>query len=128
VEKSGIDSARISSIGYGATKPVMSNATEAGRSRNRRVEIVLYDPDASPAPAAAPEPAARPAEAAADEYRVSGLESAGKADPGAPADKPVSVEENHPNSPEVVPDPAVGESASVPTSPDKADQPGRSGQ
>ena len=128
VEKSGIDSARISSIGYGATKPVMSNATEAGRSRNRRVEIVLYDPDASPAPAAAPEPAARPAEAAADEYRVSGLESAGKADPGAPADKPVSVEENHPNSPEVVPDPAVRESASVPTSPDTADQPGRSGQ
>ena len=128
VEKSGIDSARISSIGYGATKPVMSNATEAGRSKNRRVEIVLYDPGASPAPSAAPEPAARPAEAAADEYRVSGLESAGKADSDAPADKPVSVEENHPNSPELVPDAAIGESASVPTSPDKADQPGRSGQ
>jgi len=128
VEKTGIDSARISSVGYGATKPVMSNATEAGRSRNRRVEIVLYDPDATPAPPAAPESAARPAEAAADEYRVSGLESAGKANSDASADKPVSVEANHPNSPEAVPDTAVGENGSVPTSPDKADQPGHSGQ
>ena len=30
VEKGGIDSARISSIGYGATKPLTSNATEPG--------------------------------------------------------------------------------------------------
>jgi chemotaxis protein MotB len=73
VEKGGIDSARISSVGYGATKPVTSNATEAGRSRNRRVEILLYSPDAAPAPE---EPPAPPAEAAADDgYRVSGLGS-----------------------------------------------------
>jgi chemotaxis protein MotB len=71
VEKGGIDSARISSIGYGATKPVMSNATEDGRSKNRRVEILLYSPDV-PAPA---EPAMAPADTADDGYRVSGLES-----------------------------------------------------
>jgi chemotaxis protein MotB len=45
VEKGGIDSARISSVGYGDTKPVVSNATEAGRQRNRRVDIVLYQPE-----------------------------------------------------------------------------------
>lgn len=44
MEKGGIDSARISSIGYADTKPLASNATEAGRQQNRRVEIVLYSP------------------------------------------------------------------------------------
>jgi len=45
VEKGGIDSARISSVGYGDTKPLLSNATEAGRQKNRRVDIVLYMPE-----------------------------------------------------------------------------------
>jgi len=45
VEKGGIDSARISSVGYGDTKPVVSNATETGRQKNRRVDIVLYTPE-----------------------------------------------------------------------------------
>jgi chemotaxis protein MotB len=80
VEKGGIDSARISSIGYGATKPVMSNATEDGRSKNRRVEILLYSPD-MPAPA---EPAMAPADTADDGYRVSGLES-GPQEPASPS-------------------------------------------
>lgn len=35
----GVNSARISTIGYGESKPVASNATEAGRQQNRRVEI-----------------------------------------------------------------------------------------
>ncbi len=29
-------------VGYGANRPVVSNATPAGRARNRRVEIVIY--------------------------------------------------------------------------------------
>lgn len=131
VEKGGIDSARISSIGYGATKPLMSNATEDGRSKNRRVEVVLYPPDAAPAPSTTPEAATRPAEAAADGYRVSGLESAGKEPSGAPADKPISVEANPPassDSPAVVPDTPVGGGASAPTSSDKADPPSLPGQ
>jgi len=45
VEKGGIDSARISSVGYGDTKPLLSNATEAGRQKNRRVDVVLYAPE-----------------------------------------------------------------------------------
>ena len=41
VEKGGLDSAKLSAVGYGATRPVASNATEPGRKRNRRIEIVL---------------------------------------------------------------------------------------
>ena len=35
----GIDSERLEAKGYGSTNPVASNATEAGRAQNRRVEL-----------------------------------------------------------------------------------------
>jgi outer membrane protein OmpA-like peptidoglycan-associated protein len=37
----GIDTARLTPKGYGETKPVMSNSTEEGRAKNRRVELVM---------------------------------------------------------------------------------------
>lgn len=37
----GVDSRRFAVTGYGETQPVASNATEAGRAQNRRVEIQL---------------------------------------------------------------------------------------
>jgi outer membrane protein OmpA-like peptidoglycan-associated protein len=37
---SGVDAARLTSKGLGATKPAASNATEMGRAQNRRVELV----------------------------------------------------------------------------------------
>lgn len=37
----GIDANRLSSEGYGVTKPIASNKTVAGRAENRRVEIIL---------------------------------------------------------------------------------------
>ena len=37
----GIDSARLSAIGYGEEKPIATNNTRAGRAQNRRVEINL---------------------------------------------------------------------------------------
>jgi chemotaxis protein MotB len=50
VEKGGIDSARLSSVGYGESRPAAPNVTEEGRTKNRRVEILLYAPPAgSPA-------------------------------------------------------------------------------
>lgn len=44
VEKGGLDSARLASVGYGDGRPVATNATEEGRTSNRRVEILLYAP------------------------------------------------------------------------------------
>lgn len=35
----GVDSSRMTSIGYGPDRPVASNTTKEGRARNRRVEI-----------------------------------------------------------------------------------------
>jgi outer membrane protein OmpA-like peptidoglycan-associated protein len=37
----GIDASRLTAIGYGSEKPQASNATAAGRAKNRRVEIFL---------------------------------------------------------------------------------------
>ncbi|MCC6140301.1 MAG: OmpA family protein [Nitrospira sp.] len=51
VEKGGLDSARLASVGYGDGHPAATNATEEGRTSNRRVEILLYAPtstDANP--------------------------------------------------------------------------------
>jgi len=36
----GIDSTRLQTKGYGASKPVADNATELGRAQNRRVELI----------------------------------------------------------------------------------------
>jgi outer membrane protein OmpA-like peptidoglycan-associated protein len=37
----GIDSSRITSHGYGETKPVTTNDTDEGRQLNRRVEFKI---------------------------------------------------------------------------------------
>src|SRR5512145_1161068 len=47
IEKGGIDSAKLSSVGYGDTKPIADNGTETGRQKNRRVDIVLYPPESA---------------------------------------------------------------------------------
>lgn len=39
----GVDASRIQATGYGQTRPVADNATEQGRSRNRRVDVILVD-------------------------------------------------------------------------------------
>jgi len=56
----GVEEARLEPHGYGPTRPIDTNETNAGRGRNRRVEFVIIDP---PQPAAAPgaAPAAPPA-------------------------------------------------------------------
>ncbi len=37
----GVPSARLSAAGFGSARPVASNATDAGRARNRRVSVVV---------------------------------------------------------------------------------------
>ncbi len=41
IETGGLDMGRVSVAGYGDARPVATNKTATGRSRNRRVEIVL---------------------------------------------------------------------------------------
>lgn len=38
----GVDPARITALGMGESNPIASNQTEAGRAKNRRVEIEVY--------------------------------------------------------------------------------------
>jgi chemotaxis protein MotB len=72
IEKGGIDSARISSIGYGDSKPVSSNATEDGRLKNRRVDIVLYSAESAKVPS---EQTMKPAESVDNGYQITGVGS-----------------------------------------------------
>jgi len=55
----GIDASRLTSTGFGETRPVTPGTTNAIRARNRRVEFrIVSDADAqAPAPAATPAPA-----------------------------------------------------------------------
>ena len=39
--ENGIDSARLTAIGFGEDYPIDTNATSAGRKNNRRVEVKL---------------------------------------------------------------------------------------
>ncbi|MDA8122773.1 MAG: OmpA family protein [Deltaproteobacteria bacterium] len=41
VEKLGADASKISTVGYGLTKPVADNKTAEGRQKNRRVDAVF---------------------------------------------------------------------------------------
>ena len=48
-EKIGVDPRSISATGYGQYQPIASNETEKGRTRNRRIEIVLVPKKIAPA-------------------------------------------------------------------------------
>lgn len=52
LETEGISRSRLSLVGYGPSRPISTNATPYGRRKNRRVDIVLYQPGSrKPAPA-----------------------------------------------------------------------------
>ncbi|HWW20247.1 MAG TPA: flagellar motor protein MotD [Steroidobacteraceae bacterium] len=46
----GITAQRLSVMGFGEYRPVMSNNTETGRNANRRVEVMIMGRDANPEP------------------------------------------------------------------------------
>jgi hypothetical protein len=92
----GISPDRLEAKGYGPTRPVSTNKTNAGRAKNRRVEFHILDNSttapaaapASPAPDKAPDkPADKPADKAGD--KPAAVVSPAQDKPAAkPADKP----------------------------------------
>ncbi len=82
VEKGGLDSARLASVGYGDGRPAATNATEEGRTSNRRVEILLYAPTSTDA--ASPQPA-MPKTADKQSSDPASLSAKGEGDPAISA-------------------------------------------
>ena len=86
IEKGGIDSVKLSSVGYGDTKPIAGNATEVGRQKNRRVDIVLYSPEPA---SEQPEQATKPIETGDTGHNLSRLNSAESGGPISAVDQTV---------------------------------------
>ncbi|HSB45162.1 MAG TPA: OmpA family protein [Nitrospira sp.] len=47
IDRGGVNRERLEAVGFADTRPVAGNETEAGRTDNRRIEIVLYPKDLS---------------------------------------------------------------------------------
>ncbi len=111
-EKGGMDSVKLSSVGYGDTKPIASNATEMGRQKNRRVDIVLYPSESA---AEQPEPSAEPVETGESNYRVSGLSSMESEGAVSTVDSAIQVAPTTPS--DVEPSADQDNSDQIPTAP-----------
>jgi chemotaxis protein MotB len=112
-EKGGIDSAKLSSVGYGDTKPVAGNATEVGRQKNRRVDIVLYSSESAREQS---EPTAKPIETGNNGYNLSRLSSAESRDPISAVDQTVPAAPTGSSKVESSSVPADPASATIPAS------------
>jgi chemotaxis protein MotB len=116
LEKGGIDSAKLSSVGYGDTKPIAGNATEIGRQKNRRVDIVLYSPESAKEQS---EPAAKPSETGNTGYTLSRVSSTESGTPASPVDQTVPVTPTSSTKTESPSAPAVPAPAPTPPSVDQ---------
>lgn len=105
LETGGIDSAKLSSVGYGDTKPIAGNATEAGRQKNRRVDIVLHSPESAKEQS---EPETKSKQTGDSGYTLSRL---GSMEGGAP------VSEGNQTTPAAQTSSTKAEPSSVPESP-----------
>jgi chemotaxis protein MotB len=121
VEKGGLDSARLSAVGYGDSRPAATNGIEEGRTKNRRVELLLYAPETEPQASKpgvsrltqSPESDASSLSARGDENQPAGR-TASPNEPGAPGSSdPVSMGERS-----QAPQAPTGEGTATPSSSD----------
>ena len=101
-EKGGIDSVKLSSVGYGDTKPIASNATEVGRQQNRRVDIVLSPPELDTEQSG---PATKPVQNGNNESTLSRL---------SPTESRTPISAMNTTTPVASADPSMVEPSSVP--------------
>ncbi|HVG02722.1 MAG TPA: OmpA family protein [Nitrospira sp.] len=126
IEKGGMDSAKLSAVGYGASRPVASNATEDGRRKNRRIEVVIESPEetataqpiATPASARPPVEPTRPAQLSRENVGVPADAVSAPATVGTPtaltsADASSSAVVSHSEKPE----PSLSEGSELPSLP-----------
>ena len=118
IEKGGIDSVKLSSVGYGDTKPIAGNATEEGRQKNRRVDIVLYSPESAREQS---EPAGKPIETGDNGYNLSRLSSAESGAPISAVDQTIPAAPTGSSKVEPSSVPADPASATIPASIGKGD-------
>jgi outer membrane protein OmpA-like peptidoglycan-associated protein len=131
----GVDAGRITSKGFGKSKPVASNDTEEGREQNRRVELKVVDNTGAGA-SGAEAGATAPAEAAPKHHRrakhhakpaVTGAPE-GQAEPTAPeAAAPTSPSPETSSAPPPAPAPAPAPEAAPPAPPPPSPPPPQSG-
>ena len=93
IEKGGMDSAKLSAVGYGASRPVASNATENGRKKNRRIEVVVESVEET----ATAHPVATPASTRPPVEQV-GSAQVSRQDRGVPAEAASAVATGGPPS------------------------------
>ena len=94
LEKGGVESSRISAVGLGDTKPVATNTVEEGRTKNRRVEILLYSPGTD---TSAPQPNVE-TQAQSQSGNLSTLNARDTSDQQAPTDTALSDRDDSPRS------------------------------
>lgn len=87
-ERAGIDGRRLSATGYADTRPIAPNETPDGRSKNRRVEIVVVSPYAN---AASAQGAAAAASELGGQSRTSGSTGTGGSETPATASQTGTV-------------------------------------
>jgi chemotaxis protein MotB len=102
----GISAQRLTAIGYAAERPIASNASEAGRARNRRVEIVLERLSHATAEG----------EAGAEGTSTGGAGAGGEATAGTPAATASPTAPQSAQAGSEAPTPAAGQSGAGTTS------------
>ena len=116
LESKGVEAARLTAVGFGATRPIADNNTETGRAQNRRVELRVLPP-ASGETGIPVVPSNVPSVVPADQTAptVPAAPTAPAA-PGVPT-APVLPGEPNPALPAIPPPPSIPSAPAVPIAP-----------